>query len=110
VRFEVCTARSDGASCEQLPPEPPNLAFDITVGDITGTNVTVCTIVPAAVQTCRTGTTLFLEDGEERITGVFQKLSGENRDARLRAEMYVNGRLADSGISRDDAIILDVDL
>jgi hypothetical protein len=114
IRFEICTAAAEGSvdtPCSDLdPPVPPNLAFDVTVGDINGTNVTVCSITAAAVQTCRTATTLFLENPKERVTGVFQKLAGENRDARLRAEIYVNGRLADSDVSRQDAIILDVEL
>jgi hypothetical protein len=106
IRVEVCAASDQsGASipCAENTADP-NIAFFATIGDIRGTNVTSCTLLPVA-ESCRTPATFFLENPKESVSAVFSKLGDQDRDAVLRAELYVSERLKDTQTSRQNVIV-----
>jgi hypothetical protein len=106
VRIEVCSRPPDGdrdAPCESDVPDA-GVAFFASLGDITATNLTSCQILPVA-ESCRTEATFFIEDAKEIVSAVFSKLSGQDPDSILRAELYVNGELDDVDTGTGDVIV-----
>jgi hypothetical protein len=94
VRFEV------------LAVEPPTtVSVSATLGDESATNLTDCIIDGVSFDGCRTPAIFFIEDPQETVSGVFSKYSSQNRDAVLRAELYVDGRLEDSETDDGDLVV-----
>jgi hypothetical protein len=107
VRIEVCasvTGIPQGARCGDLPDD--FVGFFISVGDSSSTNLTTCAARPIA-EACRTPATLFIEDPKDEVTAVFDTLEGENPDAELLVELYVNDELVDSSKGKRNVIVED---
>ena len=105
VRVEVCgfaTKPPSDVVCGDLPDA--FVGFTATIGDSKGTNVTSCSIRPVA-ESCRTPATLFLADPQVTVSAVIGKLSGENKDAYQRVELYIDDRLVDSQSGRGDVVV-----
>jgi hypothetical protein len=106
VRIEVCSRAPDGnrnAPCESDYPDA-GVAFFASLGDIQATNLTSCQILPVA-ESCRTRATFFIEDAKEIVSAVFSKLSGQNPNSIMRAELYVNDRLENVDTGSGDIIV-----
>lgn len=95
VRFEVTA-----------PGSPTGVGFFATVGDFETTYMTACVIAPS-LNNCTTPATFFYEGARDHISGVFSKLENQDEDAHLRAELYVDGSLADSGEGGTNAVAAD---
>lgn len=107
VRIEVC-ARPPGAdtsiSCDDEEALDARVSFFASLGDLEDSNLTNCNILPVA-ESCRTPATFFIEDPQEVVSAVFDKLSDQNRDATMRAELYINGRLEDTDTGKNTVIV-----
>lgn len=95
VRFEVTA-----------PQSPAGLGFFATVGDMAATYATACIISPV-LSNCLTPATFLFEEAEDHISGVFSKISGQDDNGPLRAELYVDGELVDSGQDGENAVAAD---
>jgi len=98
VRFEVTSAAG-----------PKHVGFDVTIGDLYASNYTNCNIRQVAAELCSTPAIFFLEDARDQVTGIFAKFSGQDPDAALQADLFLNGTLAQSS-SGTGTIIIDEDL
>jgi hypothetical protein len=105
VRIEVCASTTgipDGAKCGEFPDD--FVGFFISVGDSQATNLTACVARPVA-EACRTPATLFIEDPQNEVNAIFDTLSGENPDAELRVELYINDELVDASSGKRNVLV-----
>jgi hypothetical protein len=105
VRIEVCGSLTEiprGANCGDFQDD--FIGFFISIGDSQSTNLTSCAARPIA-EACRTPATVFIQEPKDEINAIFDTLSGENPDAILRVELYVNDELVDASSGKRNVIV-----
>jgi hypothetical protein len=106
VRFEICVHNPNGLCSDAAPPTgPANIGFTGSTGDFDATTITSCAVPEAAASFCTTPSIFYLEDPVDRVQGIFTKLSNQNRDVDLQADLFVNGNLRDSKTDHGDIVI-----
>lgn len=107
VRIEVCSRPPDADTnvpCADEEALDARVSFFASLGDLKDSNLTNCNILPVA-ESCRTPATFFIENPQEVVSAVFEKLSDQNPDATMRAELYINAKLEDTNTGGNTVIV-----
>lgn len=90
-----------------IPISDRNIAYFASLGDIKGTDITNCVLLPI-LDACRSPSTFFLQQPEDQVDAVMSVNSGQNTNgaptAQVRVELYLNGQLADSAAGTDPSV------
>lgn len=101
TQIEVCSPDAGlSTSClDSQTSTDRNLFFFASLGDIATTSITNCVLFPL-LDNCQTPATFFLQNPEQLVAAVMSVNPGQNApnqpQARVRVELYLNGRLVDS--------------
>jgi len=88
------------------PPNPPNLFFTTSIGDlVNGTDTTNC-VFTGSTAFCQTPTTFFLEGAEQQVAGIFNR--ADNAPLNLTVNLCIDGQLQRSNSGRN--VIVSVNL
>ena len=99
IRIELCgstTGNPNDLSCGDPQFPEAFVGFSASFGDQNTAHFSSCNAFPIA-EACRTPATIFLQEAKHSVSAVFDTLGAESRDANLRAELYVDDRLVDTG-------------
>jgi hypothetical protein len=88
VRFDLCHATQNGGPCkDEAPAGPPNIGFNISVGDFSATDTTNCAVT-GSPEFCTTPAIVYFEGAADRVQGVFSNFGPSGTS--LQADLFVN--------------------
>lgn len=109
LRFELCSPVEDVPDCRSTFANLSGISgrpFSGTIGDIRFSFIIDPLDVTQSNQAITTPAVLFMEKPEETVSGIFRGA----KDEELRAEMYINDRPIEDGVSTNSDIVLKEDL